>query len=87
MEISVAPAHPSAQVARRTAPRRLHPEVLGATLSELDDGETRLDLVTSQHPLDPEGYPGVDAVLLWIDQIVGLDEINGSDRNKWRPFR
>jgi hypothetical protein len=68
-------------------PDGLHPDILSAALTRLAGREVRLDLRTSTHPLDPEGYPAVDTVLLAVDASIGLALINGSKRDKWRPFR
>lgn len=74
---------------QRWAARRngIHPDVLATELVDLGGSEVRVELRTRVHPLDPAGYPGVDAVFHWIDSHLGVVEINGSDRSKWRTFR
>lgn len=63
-------------------------EVLGLSLTLLDDAEVRLDIRSTSHPLDPEAYPWVDLVLKAIDaSLGGIVEINGSPRDFWRTFR
>ena len=68
-------------------PEGIHLDVLATELVDLGGSEVRVELRTRVHPLDPEGYLGVDAVFHWIDSHLGVVEINGSDRSKWRTFR
>jgi hypothetical protein len=70
-----------------TTPPELHADLLSGELLDVGGSEVRLDLQTRSHPLDPEGYPVVDEVLRWLDARLGLVEINGSHRDKWRTFR
>ncbi len=65
----------------------VRPDLTSVALTALDDGLVRLEIASRVHPLDPEGYPLVDAVLRWIDAEFGLILINGAERDKWRPFR
>ena len=66
---------------------RIHPDVRGAELISLGSNQCRLEMRSSAHPLDPEGYPAVDAVLTSIHNRYAILEINGSLRSKWRTFR
>lgn len=62
-------------------------DLISFELVELAAAEVRLEIRSRVHPLDLEGYPVIDAILLWLHEEVGIDEINGSERSKWRPFR
>lgn len=62
-------------------------DLISFELVELPTAEVRLEIRSRVHPLDPEGYPVIDAILLWLHEVFGIDEINGSERSKWRPFR
>lgn len=62
-------------------------DLIGFELVELPRGEFRLEIRSRVHPLDPEGYLVVDAIFLWLHESLGIIEINGSERTKWRPFR
>lgn len=64
-----------------------HPGITFFKLTPLTADEVRLHLVSPVHPLEPEGYPVVDAVLRWVDDRFGILSINGSERDKWRTFR
>lgn len=65
----------------------LHSDLQTGTLTHLERGELRLDLRTSTHPLDPEGYAAIDAVLHAIHDAFEIIRINGAARTMWRPFR
>ena len=56
-------------------------------LAVIEGGEVRLEMTTGAHPLDVEGWPTVDRVLLAVDEEIGLLEVNHCPRDWWRPFR
>jgi len=71
-------------------PDRLEVEedgLLGVELTDIGSGWIRLEICSVPHPFDPQGYWVSDAVLRRVDELMSIEEINGSERDRWRPFR
>lgn len=65
----------------------IHPDVKGVELTSLGGDQYRLEVRSTTHPLEPEGYLAVDAVLTSIHDRLTIVRINDSARSKWRSFR
>ena len=62
--------------------------LIEVSVTALGRAEIRVETRSSSHPLDPESYLWIDALLIDIDSSLGgIVEINGSPRDWWRTFR
>lgn len=60
---------------------------IAARLTLLPGSRVRLETTTQVHPLDAEAWPVMDAMLVALDDQLGLATINDCPRAWWRPFR
>ena len=68
-------------------PADLSSELISLELITLPGQRVVLELRSTNHPRDPEGYLLINSVLRWVDTEFGLIAINDAERDRWRTFR